>query len=127
MHGSTYPNRATRRLYHSDVYMPPCLRTPVFEGPLTYTTHAKEAALDDRYGVIPLPKVFEAAGAQLIEVETENGFPIKQLWRQKLDKENDLILVITKEGRVKTVWLNRADDKHTTLQTGKYQKERTAT
>lgn len=113
-----------RRLYHCDVYLPAGLKAPVYEGELHYTEHAKRAAQDDRYGTIPLPKFFAAEGAQLIEVETQAGFPVKQLWRRKLDKDNDLVMAITKDGRVKTVWLNRSDDKHRTLQVDKYQRER---
>ena len=112
------------RLYHRDVYLPKCLRRPIFQGPLSYTWHAKQAAQRDRLGVIPLPERFSSHGAFLIEVETVNGFPVKQVWRIPLDKKLHLVMVITVEGTVKTVWLNRSSDRHCKLKTDIYQKER---
>lgn len=117
------PHSATSKLYHFEVYMPDRLKQPVFEGRLQYSHHAKSAAHDDRYGEIPLPQFFVAEGATLIEVETDGGIPVKQLWRKKLDKDHDLVMAITREGRVKTVWLNHARDKHHTLRTDRYEKE----
>src|SRR4051812_18076088 len=108
-------SNGSTKLYHVDVYMPDDFKRPVFEGELFYTAHARREAHNDRYGEIPLPKFFEAAGAKLIEVETMDGRPIKQVWRRKLDAEHDLVLVIKKDGAVKTVWINKTDDEHGTL------------
>lgn len=110
------------KFYHKDVHMPEVFRKPLFEGELFYTPHARQAAETDPYGVVALPQYFKAAGAQLIEVETEKGIPVKQLWRQRLDDERDLVLAITKGGCVKTVWINLASDAHTTLHLDHYEK-----
>ena len=115
------PNIVTK-LYHFEVYMPEAFKRPVFEGELFYSAHAKRAALDDRYGAIVLPRYFNAEVATLIEVETEKGVPVKQLWRQPLDEKHDLVLAIQRDGLVRTVWINVRNDAHTTLQAHRYEK-----
>lgn len=118
-------NKKPTLLYHVDVYMPLCLREICHKNAdLEYSFHAIQAAKTDRYGVIPLPIKFDATLAKLIEVETCDGFIVKQLWRQRFNAEFDLVIAITWESRVKTVWLNRVSDGHPTLQSSKYQKER---
>ena len=108
-------------LYHKDVFIPPFAQKPVFEGILVYTQHARHAAKSDRFGVIDLPVVFRSKEAQLVEAEvSDDGILIKQVWRQKFNHNYDLILVITRQGCVKTVWLNSNRDKHRTLNTSNY-------
>jgi len=114
---------STTKLYHAQIFIPESLKKPVFEGELRYTRHAQHAAESDIYGEVALPRYFQAEGAKLIEVETELGVPVKQLWRQKLDDKRDLILVITSEGSVKTVWINLLSDNHRTLDRTKYQRK----
>lgn len=109
------------RLYHFEVYMPAHLARPVFEGRLRYGHHAKQEALCDRYGIIELPRVFNSQVATLIETEVdEDRVPIKQVWRQPLDAFRDIVLVITNQGFVKTVWVNLSSDQHRTLNTTRY-------
>lgn len=109
-------------LFHKDVFMPPSAKSPVFEGRLKYSHHAITASQDDRFGAIPLPEMFSVSNAELIESElSDDGKTVlKQVWRQQLDEKRDLILVITRSGQVKTVWVNLRRDKHRTLQTSKY-------
>lgn len=109
-------------LFHKDVFMPASAKSPVFEGRLKYSNHAITASQNDRFGAIPLPEMFSVANAELIESElSDDGTVVlKQVWRQQLDEKRDLILAITRDGRVKTVWVNLRSDKHRTLQTSKY-------
>lgn len=114
------------RLYHSEVFMPPQLAKPCYRGRLSYTNHAKRAAMDDRYGPIPLVFDFVPEEATLIESEVEQGpcgryiYVVKQVWRLPLDDTRDLVMAITHDGRVKTVWVNLRSDKHKTLDRKKY-------
>lgn len=109
-------------LFHKDVFMPPSAKSPVFAGMLKYSHHAIGASLTDRFGTFELPKTFSPEQAELIESEiADDGVTvIKQVWRQALDEKRDLVLAITREGRVKTVWINLRSDKHRTLQVHKY-------
>lgn len=109
-------------LFHKDVFMPASARSPVFEGKLRYSHHAISASQTDRFGDITLPAMFSVANAELIESELsdDGAIVLKQVWRQPLDDKRDLVLAITRDGRVKTVWINLRSDKHRTLQAGKY-------
>jgi hypothetical protein len=109
-------------LFHKDVFMPPSAKSPVFEGKLKYSFHAIKASQSDRFGDITLPEMFSVANAELIESELSDDGKVvlKQVWRQALDDKRDLVLVITRDGRVKTVWINLRSDKHRTLQVDKY-------
>lgn len=112
-------------LFHSAIRVPIPFRKPCYEGRLTYGHHARRAAVDDRYGYIQLPEMFTAQGAQLIEVEVadDGKTVIKQVWRKPLDRVRDIVLVITSEGFVKTVWINLRSDKHRTLDRSKYEND----
>lgn len=110
-------------LYHVDVFMPQHLRKPCYEGEIAYWEHAVVESKIDRYGKIALPRAFKASapGVQLIETETDDkGRVIKQLWRQPLDSERDLVMAITNQGMVKTVWVNLRSDQHSTLNVSRY-------
>ena len=114
-------------LYHSEVYMPKLLQQPCFEGRLRYSRHAIDEANSDRYGDITPPPYFYVEGKEkLIEVETDSktGKVVKQVWRQALDDERDIVLVITADGNVKTLWVNLKTDKHKTLDRSRYIKPR---
>lgn len=110
-----------RRLYHFQLCIPPLYKKPVFEGMLEYSSHALREAQSDRYGSIPLPERFEARGATLIEVEAVDSVVVKQLWRKPIDESRDLVMAITSEGTVKTVWVNVRKDKHNTLDPRRYE------
>lgn len=47
---------------------------------------------------------------------------IKGVYRTVYDKKYDLIIVMTYDRKVKTVWLNDINDKHSTLDESKYTK-----
>lgn len=109
-------------LFHAEVFMPASYARPIHEGELKYGKHALSEATVDRYGYIPLPQSFTAAQAQLIEAEVDasTNEVVKQVWRQKLDAERDIVLVINRGGFVRTVWVNLRKDKHHTLNRSKY-------
>jgi hypothetical protein len=116
---------STTKLYHYQIYIPSSLK--VHYGTLTnlkYSDHAKIAALDDRYGTMILPNSVNTDTAQVIEVETENGIVVKILYRVKYSDTLDMCAAIkVREGFVKTVWFNKANDLHKTLDRSKYQRK----
>lgn len=109
-------------LYHAQVHLPAAFARPIFEGRLNYGAHAKNAAKSDRYGHFELPECFFARNARLIEAEldTDRNIITKQVWRQQLDSHRDLVLVINRDGFVRTVWINLRSDRHTSLNTARY-------
>lgn len=110
-------------LYHVDVFMPPQLSQPLHQGPLRYGYHARQEALADRYGKVPLPSALSTEKAKLVEVEVDSGGQVvKQVWRMPLDSKRDVVLAVTKGGFVKTVWVNLATDAHRTLDKSRYVK-----
>jgi hypothetical protein len=113
-------------LYHEAFGFPSGHERPIFTGMLTYSQHALQEADSDRYGRIALPTKFDAraTNAKLIEVEFDDRKRrvVKQVWRQSLDAQRDLVLVITYDGYVKTVWVNLKSDAHRTLDGSKYVK-----
>lgn len=107
--------------YHADIHMPKSALDLAFATLLTYTRHALEAARSDRYGRIDLPKVFDSRKAKLIEAVLDGGRIVKTLWRQSYDDLHDLSIVLDPNtGKVITVWLNEADDDHSTLRAEQY-------
>jgi hypothetical protein len=109
-------------LFHKDVFMPVSAQSPVFQGKLNYSLHALNAAKSDRFGNITLPEMFSVENAVLIESElSDDGARVlKQVWRSPLDDKRDLVMAITRDGKVKTVWINLRSDKHRTLDASKY-------
>lgn len=96
---------------------------PVAE--LVFGAHAYEESKADRYGVAALPDSIEIALEDVVEVQVENFQPAKAVVRFPYDDVLDLVLVLRPNGKpnrffVKTVWFNRADDKHRTLRLAPY-------
>lgn len=109
-------------LFHAEVFIPEEAKRPVHYGRLTYGRHARDEALSDRYGHIVLPSCFSPEQARLIESEycPYSARVIKQVWRQRLDEQRDLVLVISSGGFVRTVWVNVRGDHHATLNKARY-------
>lgn len=117
-------------LYHILLGIPPRIRTKWGKLRLEYGSHAIKESLSDRYGKIALPDELDTDSAQVIEVEDDRlGFTKKVVYRVPHDDKNDLVIVIRpvvdivlniRTGFVKTVWLNRRDDNHKTLDEDKY-------
>lgn len=112
-------------LYHKDIGFPAELKRPNGAFLVNYSDHALRAAADDRFGSIKLPAAIDfrpGRGAELIECETDAaGLIVKAVWRIPHDEDNDIVMVILMQRKlVKTVWLNRHDDLHATLDAAKY-------
>lgn len=110
------------RLFHKDVYAPAAYFASPGVVRVQYTRHATYAAQDDRYGDLTqyLRDYFDLDSGEIVEVEVVDGQVAKRVVRFNVSKELDLVLVITADGRVKTVWANLHDDHHTTLKRWKF-------
>lgn len=119
-------------LFHTDVYLPERiklktgqvirLQDPNLQGRLKPSQHARRAAESDRYGLIEIPMYFDARYAKLIEIEVDpySSKVTKRVFRQRYNAEYDLVLVVTADWVIKTVWLNSSKDLHKTLDASKY-------
>ena len=111
-------------LLHSDIYLPEEIKSlPAKKYNVLYSTHAIEAAKNDRYGKITLSDKIIFSGLNIFEAEIINKELTKIVIRIAYDNTNDLCLAIAiKENglMVKTVWLNSKNDNHKTLDTSKY-------
>jgi len=111
------------RIYHRDVYAPEVL----FRSPgvvrLRYSYHAQEEARGDRYGDLSryLTPYRDFDYAEIVEVELDaEGQIAKRVARFDITEDLVLVLAVTADGYVKTVWCNRFDDCHGTLDRRKY-------
>lgn len=109
-------------LFHYQIGFPKGLKTNFGTILLNYSAHALQASKDDRYGAMTLPKVLDTTKAKAIEVEVINNVVKKIVFRTHYDKELDIVIVVNRYRLVHTVWFNRKDDKHETLDATKYSK-----
>lgn len=101
--------------YNKAVYMPTVTFRDI-ETVLRYWPHALEQAEQDRYGVIELPDTINLSRVELVEMEVVNNKIYKVVVRSHYNTQLDLVHVILLETMsVKTVWLNRKNDRHHTL------------
>lgn len=110
-------------MFHKDVFIPDFAKVPLHEGAVKYSKHAGNVCMGGgSYEQIPLPPVFVAKNATLIEVELNpvTGEVEKQVWRQPLNEEYDMCFPMMADGFIKTVWLNHKTDTHKTLNKGKF-------
>ena len=111
------------RLYHPEVFMPPALRArlPIGELKLSFSDHARQEARQDG---VRLPATLDTRRAELFEVATVNGIPMKMGYRVPLDERRDLCLIIALDGGypypVVTCWTNDRWDSHRTLNRRRY-------
>jgi hypothetical protein len=101
---------------------------------LTWSHHAQEEAVNDRYGALSkecYPKFFAGflTDWQIVELETDGtGHAHKIVVRRWADYRRSLVLVIQKyvhlydRGLVKTCWTNLNTDNHNTLDKSKFSK-----
>ena len=107
--------------YHADIHMPEDAANLSFAALVKYTRHARRSAVEDRYGKIELPTVFDSRKARLIEAKYKDGRVWRTLYRQPYNEDLDLNLVIEPDTRtVVTVWLNENTDTHATLNEEEY-------
>lgn len=111
------------RLYHKDVHAPAVLfRSPGFVR-LRYSTHAQCAARDDRYGDLRrhLTALKDFDLGEIIEVELDQSAQIcKRVVRFQITETLSLVMAVSGDGLVKTVWGNQVEDVHATLDRRKY-------
>lgn len=113
-------------LYHADIRLPDRFVMPSRVVRIAWTSHAEHARLDDRYGVIPRFDNLDLSKFRPIEVEVSDvtGNWTKIVCRARFDADTDVIfaLIPGRVWKVKTVWLNRKDDNHKTLDRSRYAK-----
>lgn len=104
-------------LYHFEIGFPQHVRLPLGGVVLQYSSHAQQAAKNDRYGkIVRLPSVLNYQDAKIIEIEADGKKVTKVLVRTPYNASFDISLAINPvNGFVKTVWLNKKEDKHYTL------------
>ncbi|QOI67595.1 hypothetical protein SEA_BEUFFERT_227 [Streptomyces phage Beuffert] len=112
-------------LYHFEIGLPEDFQKPEQRVRINYGRHARKEAFQDRYGRIQLPNFITLANFQVIEVGMVNGQVSKILFRGKLDDMRDLCIVLiprvdNQPWFCKTVWVNKNDDKHKTLNRDRY-------
>lgn len=111
-------------LYHEQIYWPRKVRKqlPYGEWKLEYTMHALKAARTDRYGSIPLLSLVNLSTVYIFEAEYTTRLD-KIVFRVKID-DRDLVIAAlvcrNRTLRVKTVWWNKSDDNHATLNYSRY-------
>jgi len=116
----------TPRVYHRDIYLPADLVAAVQchdFAMLRYGKHARFAALDDCVPPRELPRSLLLADWALIQVETTAGRASGILVRRPMQCDPRLHLVLAigvPDMLVRTVWVNRADDNHRSLDRKKY-------
>ena len=104
--------KAQQFVYHIKKGFPPSLVLPTKTYLLTYTPHAKQEALKDRYAAkINLPLYLDFSTTKIYKVAVENKIIVKVVCRISYTEKLDLSLVIDPRKRlVITVWLNKNTD-----------------
>lgn len=95
---------------------------------LTWSRHAKEEAVHDKNGVLPVgsyPKQILVRDWLVVEIEAANGYaPVKLVVRRAADPVRSLVLVLQleswTEATVKTCWTNLNTDTHKSLDRSKF-------
>lgn len=111
-----------KKLYHFEIGFPKGLNTKFGVLELNYTRHALNAANNDRYGRVNLPRKINTDNAKTIEVEVTDNYVTKIVYRIHYNDRYDLCVVVGVECRVYTVWMNERNDGHRTLNRTKYDK-----
>jgi hypothetical protein len=110
---------AAMKTYHYTLGFPKESPRPKGHTKLKYSLHAIEQA--NRKNIQSLP-VFLTWSFQLIELTLDHGVLIKSVVRVPHTETEDLVLVVSANGTVITLWHNSRSDNHRTLNTSKYAK-----
>lgn len=107
----------TAYLFHRDVFAPKEVFTSPGKLTLKYGPHARKAAAEDRYGDLTdfCPRNLSIQDSEIVEVTVENGAITKRVIRIQVSGNLDLVLVVNADGFVRTVWGNKHNDQHRTL------------
>lgn len=105
-------------LFHRDIYFPAQLKCPQGKFVLKYGSHAKQRAA---LNAIPIPTILDTAQAVVIEAELVHNKVVKILYRLAYDSMRDILLAVDVEHWfIKTIWANRKNDTHKTLNRSAY-------
>lgn len=112
-------------LYHADIRLPDGFVTPTARVRLIWTHRADRARFDDRFAnVIPKFDNIPLSAFKVIEVGVEADRVVKIVVRGHWTTDLDLVFVLIPSTRtswlVKTVWINRRNDVHKSLDRSKY-------
>lgn len=119
-------------LYHKDIYMPKFLRnisfTEIKIDCISYHAYGEYIKEVDKFNIkFLIPATVEVNSNNIIEAEIFDGVVEKLVIRNYLTDLLDLVLVICKNNHkgvvLKTLWINKNDDTHKTLDKSKYAKE----
>ena len=122
-------NRSAEITYHRDIYIPTNVTVPARVVTVEYVDHAVKESQSDRYGSIPRVQSLNLADprVQIIEVtldaDTRRLTKILARFPHPERDTDDIVLVLrTRRGPwlAVTTWVNRRDDKHSTLNRSKY-------
>lgn len=120
-------------LYHKQMGLPPSVVEQVCQfWSMVVGQHALEASNSDRYGKITIPSHVDVKPEMIVELEIKGDKWQKAVIRlpHPGGKVDDIVIAfcaysdIPGTALVKTVWLNRATDKHYTLDHRKYRRFR---
>lgn len=113
------------KLWHKDIRFPSFYTAPTHRAKLEWSRHALLAGMEDRYGIIPVFKTLPLGQFETIEVETSGQDVVKILVRGHFDSTRDVVFALKpkRDGGmfVKTVWFQKRNDLHKTLDRSKYQ------
>lgn len=116
------------QLFHRDVYAPPSLFVSDRLVRLQYGPHALGAAENDKLGDLRehLPLYLDLSDPTLTTVEVEATgsddrlTEVKRVVRYPLSEHRALVLAVSADGFVRSVWSNHAQDRHRTLNRHRY-------
>lgn len=124
------PQRTGEVLYHKDIGFPDDAILPKGFSPvvrLNYGGHARQEAMQEKYGTLRLPAAVDIRKGEIIEIGVEGKMVTKMVVRFPYDQVKDIVIVIMiPTGFVKTVWANLKTDKHKTLDRSRYEVPRKA-
>lgn len=111
-------------LYHADIRLPDWYVAPTERVTLKWSDHALKAARSDRYGDIPQFDNIPLFAFETIEIETCEDYVTKYVMRGHWTADLDVVFVLIPMGKrpwlVKTVWINKRNDSHGTLDRSRY-------
>lgn len=106
-------------LYHSSLPNFPKLND-MLGFPVRLSHHAREQ-LWFKYGIKDFdPKTIDVLSKDVFELEVQDSKPVKLCFRINYNNTQDMCIVLTNQGVIKTIWLNRKNDTHNTLDVSKY-------
>ena len=108
-------------VYHADIYIPEqvyleaALALCNTGGKYTLNPHAEARVVEKR---IQLPETIPVHKCTIVEV---TGNPMRKFLVRFPFGGRDVVMSLTKDGTVVTVWGNASDDRHSTLDPSKYE------